>query len=170
MRTLLSISLLALLFSSCWPSSVSFMDKGSMPDEWKTFTVATLQNNSSTSPSNFAFTLTEAIKDGVQNNTRLMLNPKEGNGELSIEGIIQSYNVSPIAMQPGDVAAKNQLTVQVRFTIYISAPEEDVMELSLSKFANFDSNQDISSVENSLISEINIQIVQDVINKLLSNW
>lgn len=164
------ILFVALVLGSCWPSSISFMDKGSMPEEWKTFTVSTLENNSSTAPTNLAFTLTEALKDGIQNNTRLLLNPIDGAGELVLEGAIRGYDVSPIALQPGDVAAQNRLTIRCDFTLFISAPEEDQMVFSISRFADFDSNQDISSVEESLIEEIQIQIVQDVINKLLSNW
>lgn len=168
-RSFLLISLIAILTSGCWPSSVSFMDTGSMPEEWKTFTVKTLDINSATAPASYASNLTEAIKDGVQNNTRLLLNPKS-EGEVNIEGVINEYSVAPIALQPGDVAAKNRLTVGVSFTIFITQPTEDKMELRLSKFMDFDSNQDISGIENSLLEEINAQIVQDVISKLLSNW
>ncbi len=168
MRGLLLIMVLGFL-SSCWPSRISFID-GSMPPEWKTFSVQTLENKSSTAPTNYSFTLTEQIKDGIQNNTKLLLNPIEGNGEVSIEGSINSYTVNPIAIQPGDVAAKNRLTINVRFQVFISAPEEDIMEMNLSKFADFDSNQNISDIETELIAEINEQIVQDLINKLMSNW
>ena len=166
---ILSVIVLAFSLLACWPSRVSFID-GSMPPEWKTFTVQTLENKSSTAPSNYSFTLTEQLKDGIQNNTKLLLNPVEGAGQISIEGSINSYNVSPIAIQPGDVAAKNRLTINLRFQFYVSEPEEDIIDLNLTKFADFDSDQNISDVEAALITEINEQIVQDVINKLLSNW
>jgi|TARA_R110000737_G_scaffold21067_1_gene39435 outer membrane lipopolysaccharide assembly protein LptE/RlpB len=167
----ISIYLFLLLFglNSCWPSSVGFQDKGSMPEEWKTFSVKTLDNNSATAPNSYPSLLTEALKDGIQNNTRLLLNTNNS-GEVNIEGAINGYNVSPIALQPGDVAAQNRLTVSVKFTIFITEPKEEKMDLSLSKFMDFNSNQDISSVEASLLSEINAQIVQDVVAKLLSNW
>lgn len=155
--------------TSCWLSRISFVD-GTMPEEWKTFTVKTLESTATTAPANYASLLTEAVKDGVQNNTRLLINSTEGAGEISIEGNITNYSVNPIALQPGDVAAKNRLTVSVKFTIFISAPEEDKMELNLSKFQDYDANQDISSIESSLLEEINAQIVQDVVSKLLSNW
>jgi len=32
-----SLILLLAVLSSCWPSSISFKDKGSMPEEWKRF-------------------------------------------------------------------------------------------------------------------------------------
>ena len=160
----------ALICSACWPTSMSFQDKGSMPEEWKTFTVETLEIESATAPAGYPSQLTEQIKDGIQNNTRLLINPVDGAGELTIQGKIINYSVSPIALQPGDVAAKNRLTVSVRFTIFITQPEEDKMEITLSKFQEYDSNQDLSGIENRLLEEINAQIVQDVVAKLLSNW
>jgi outer membrane lipopolysaccharide assembly protein LptE/RlpB len=140
-----------------------------MPEEWKTFAVPTFTINAATAPASYASQLTEAVKDGVQNNTRLLLNPNE-DGEIIIEGKINAYGVVPIALQPNDVAAKNRLTVSAQFTIFISAPEEDKMEFTLTKFQDYDSNQDISTVETQLLEEINAQIVQDVVAKLLSNW
>ena len=102
-------------------------------------------------------------------NTTLLLNPSNS-AEVNIEGVVNGYNVSPIALQPGDVAAKNRLTITANFTIFITKPEEDKMTLSLSKFMDFDSNKDISSVESQLIEEINAQMVQDVVAKLMSGW
>ena len=78
--------------------------------------------------------------------------------------------MSPIALQEGDNAAKNRLTISTQFTIFIQKPEESIMKLTSTRFADYDSNTDLSSVENQLLDEINEQIVQDVINKLLSNW
>ncbi len=153
---------------ACWPTSVSFRD-GTMPEEWKTFTVKTLANNSATAPNSYSSILTEALKDGIQNNTRLLLNTNN-TAEINIEGAINGYNVSPIALQPGDVAAKNRLSITANFTIFITQPKEEKMELSLTKFMDFDSNKDISAVENELITEINAQFVQDVVAKLMSNW
>jgi Lipopolysaccharide-assembly len=168
----MKISLCILLFlglCSCWPSSVSFQDKGGMPAEWKTFTVKTLDNNSATAPNSYPSKLTEDLKDGIQNNTRLLLNTSV-DGEVNIEGAVNNYSVSPIALQPNDVAAKNRLSISANFTIYITKPKEEKMELSLTKFMDYDSGQDISAVENQLIEEINAQIVQDVVAKLMSNW
>ncbi|MDG1346572.1 MAG: LptE family protein [Crocinitomicaceae bacterium] len=162
------ILFLGVLATSCWPSRFTFVD-GNMPEEWKTFTVKTLDNNSATAPNSYSSQLTEALRDGIQNNTTLLLNP--GNSaEVNIEGVVNGYNVSPIALQPGDVAAKNRLTINANFTIFITKPEEDKMTISLSKFMDFDSNKDISSVESQLIEEINAQMVQDVVAKLMSGW
>jgi hypothetical protein len=169
MRVFIILSLL-IMVSSCWPSSLSLVDEGSMPKEWKTFSVKTLSNEAPNAPLSYASLLSEKLKDGIQNNTRLQLNPVIGKGEVSIEGTVSTYSVTPLAMQPGDNSAKNRLTVSVQFSIYVSVPKEDKMTLTSSRFVDVESTKNIASVENELLDEINTQIVQDVINKLLSNW
>ena len=164
------IFLLLIGLSSCWPSSVSLIDKGSMPEEWKTFSVRTLKNEAPNIPLSLPAKLTESIKDGIQNNTRLLLNPKAGVGEVLIEGTINNYSITPIAIQPGDNAAKNRLTISVNLTIFTTKPKEEKMELTSSRFVDYDATLDLASNENDLLEEINKQIVQDVINKLFSNW
>ena len=156
--------------TSCWPSSVSFMDKGSMPEEWKIFSIKTIENNAPNAPLSYASLLSEDLKDGIQNNTKLKLNSTPNTGEIRIEGTITNYSISPIAIQADEEAAKNRLTISTSYTIYIKAPKEDEMKLTSTRFSDYDSNIDLSSVESTLIAEINKQIVQDVINKLLSNW
>jgi hypothetical protein len=96
---------------------------------------------------------------------------------VNIEGTITSYSITPIALQAGDVAARNRLTISTNYTIFINVEplenepiSENKMTLTSTRFADYDSNLDLSAVENQLLEEINKQIVQDVINKILSNW
>ena len=166
----ISSLILFIILTSCWPVSVSLIDQGSMPEEWKTFSVKTLNNKAPNAPLNYTPNLTEQIKDGIQNNTRLQLNTQTNKAEIIIEGSVNNYNLSPIALQEGDNAAKNRLTISTQFSIFIQKPEESIMKLTSTRFADYDSNSDLSDVENQLLEEINEQIVQDVINKLLSNW
>lgn len=167
---ILFIPFLLILISSCWPTSVSFKDSGSMPVEWKTFAVKTLEVNAPNCPLNYAPLLTEQIKDGVQNNTRLLLNTQFGKGEVNIEGVVTSYSVAPLAIQGNDNATKNRLTISVQFQINTTKPKEESFNLVSTRFVDFDASVNLSSIELKLLEEINTQVVQDVINKLLSNW
>lgn len=169
MRSLLFIAILLFSLTSCWPTRISFVD-GSMPEEWKSFTVKTLENNTGNAPLSYNATLTELIKDGIQNNSRLNLEDTPENAQVNIEGVITSYTITPVALQEGDAAAQNRLTVTAQFEILITAPEEDIMELTASRFVDYDATTDLGTVENDLLSEVSDQIVQDVLNKLFSNW
>lgn len=158
-----------LLLSSCWPKSVSFVD-GSMPEEWEMFFVNTLKNNAPNTPISYSATLSEDLRDGVQNRTKLKLATTIEDAQLEIDGTISSYSITPIAIQEGDNATQNRLSVSVKFDIFISAPEEDQMTLTSTRFFDYDANTDLATVESQFLEEVNAQIVQDLINKLLSNW
>ena len=158
-----------ILLSSCWPKSVSFID-GSMPEEWKVFYVTTIKDNAPNTPISYAALLSEEIKDGIQNRTRLKLGTTKEDAQVEIEGTINSYTITPIALQQGDNANQNRLTVSVKFDIFINAPEEDEMTLVSTRFFDYDANTDLATVESQFLQEVNAQIIQDLLNKLLSNW
>lgn len=164
------LSLLVLVLCGCWPTSVSFRD-GSIPPEWKRFMVTTFDNKASNAPISYSSNLTELVKDGIQNRVGLNLVSNESDDpQISINGTVTSYSVTPLSLQENSSEVKNRLTIRANFEIFISSPEEDVMKLSSSRFADFDASQDVGSIQDQLLEEINEQIVQDVINKLLSNW
>ena len=166
-NTLIFISVFLLV--SCWPSSIGFRDSGSMPEEWKSFSVEMIENNAPNCPLSYGPVLTEILKDAIQNNTRLTLNTDD-EGEVILTGRISEYNVAPIAIQANDDATQNRLTIRIQFEMIISSPEKQNVKFSSTRFADFDSNVNLASVESQLIDDINEQVSQDVINKLLSNW
>lgn len=155
---------------SCWPTQMGFKDTGGMPEEWKSFVVQNLSIQAATCPNNYAPQLTEAIKDGIQNNSRLTLATQSTNAQVLISGEIVGYQVNPIAIQNGDNAAKNRLQVSVEFIITTTSPKSEEIRLNISRFADFNANENLASVESGLLTTINEQIVQDIINKLMSNW
>lgn len=158
------------MLCGCWPSKIGFRDTGGMPEEWERFYLQTLQVNAPTCPLSYAANLSEAIKDGIQNNTRLSIAPELKNAQVQLSGEITQYSVSPIALQNGDNAAKNRLTVSMIVTINYTVPKQEETKLSLTRFADYEASVNLASVENQLLSTINEQIIQDIINKLMSNW
>lgn len=168
MRYLIFFSGLFLL-TSCWPTRIGFTDV-TFPEEWKVFTVKTFDNNATNTPLSYSATLTENVKDAIQNNTSLNLSGSPEEAQLEIEGVINNYSITPVALQDGDQAAKNRLSVSATFTIFIKEPEEDQMIVNSNRFVDYDSDTDLGIVESTLLEEVNSQIVQDIINQLFSNW
>src|SRR3989338_435411 len=154
---------------SCWPTRVGFVDD-SMPEEWKDFYVTPLELNAATAPTNYNATLTESIRTGVQNNTRLKMLTETNDSAVQISGTVNSYNTTPQAVTDGDNAQKNRLTVSVSFVIITPTKGLEKMQMTSTRFADYDASQQLSDVESQLLELINQQIVQDVINKLRSNW
>jgi len=162
--------ILLFLLAGCWPTSLSFRD-GSVPPEWKRFMVTTLENKAANAPISYSSNLSEEIKDAIQNQVGLNLVSNESDDpQITIVGSVDNYTVTPLSLQDNASGVKNRLTIRASFEIFITAPEEDQMELSSTRFANFDASQDVGAIQQQLLEEINEQIVQDVINKLLSNW
>jgi outer membrane lipopolysaccharide assembly protein LptE/RlpB len=116
------------------------VDKGGMPEEWKEFYV----------------------------NPKLISTPKDS--VIQISSTVTGYSTSPVAIQQGDVATENRLSITVNFVITSPTKGLEEMTFSTTRFANYDASQQLVDVEQSLIENINQQIVQDVINKLNSNW
>jgi len=164
------VSILSILLFACWPSRIGFKDVGGMPEEWERFSLQTLRISAPTCPLSYAAGLSETIKDGIQNNTRLGLTPNLNDAQVQISGEITNYSVNPIAMQNGDNAAKNRLTVSVVFDLNFTQPKKEETKLVVTRFADFDAGANFASVENQLLTQVNEQVVQDVINKLMSNW
>ena len=48
--------------------------------------------------------------------------------------------------------------------------EKKNFEQSFTRYADYTSDQNISSIEDQLTREINEQLVQDIFNKALNNW
>lgn len=163
-------SILLGLLTSCWPTGFMNPIDTSMPEEWKKFFVAPLELSATTAPSNYPANLAESMRSGIQNNTRLKLASNLESADVKISGTISGYNTSPIAIQQGDAAAKNRLTVSVNFTIITATKGLEKMEMTSSRFADYESNEQLTDVETRLLESINQQVVQDVVNKLLSNW
>jgi outer membrane lipopolysaccharide assembly protein LptE/RlpB len=169
MRSLPYLFIVTLL-TACWPESFSFRDTGGMPAEWSSFTIQNLENTAPNCPLSFAPLLTEQLKDGVQNNTRLVLNTQQGAGEVNIEGAITGYQVQPVAIQGSDNASSNRLTMTLALKIKIKTPKEEEWQLVSTRFADFSASSNLADVEQKLFAEISAQMVQDLINKLYSNW
>ena len=91
-------------------------------------------------------------------------------GDISFEGYISDYNSQPTAIQGNEQAALNRLTITVKVKFINTKDEKQNFESSFSRYADYDSKQNLSTVENQLISEICNQLVDDIFNKAMINW
>ncbi len=156
----------AVLLGGC---KVSYSLSGaSIPANAKTVSIAYFPNNAPIVAPTLSSTLTAALQDKFQNQTRLDL--VDENGDLAFEGEITGYTVAPTSVTSNDYAALNRLTltVKVKFTNRID-PTFDYNK-SFSQFTEFDAMQPLSAVEGTLIPELVDLIVEDIFNAAVSNW
>jgi len=136
----------------------------------KTFSVDYFKPQSALATPLYAQRFTESLKDLLLAQSPLRLT--ERNGELTYSGTIVDYRTAPIAVQSGaaETASLNRLTITVKVKYENSLEPELNFEKTFSKFADYDANQDLFTIEESLWSLINEQLTQEIYNASVGNW
>ncbi|MGM0613039.1 MAG: LptE family protein [Bacteroidota bacterium] len=140
----------------------------SIPAKAETVTIKYFPNNASLVNANLSQIFTNKLKDRFQSQTNLNLT--DSGGDLYFEGEIVEYKTNPVAIQGNDQAAMNRLTISVKVNFRNRYDEESNFETTFSRHADFDSNQNLSAVENQLVEEIVGYLVDDIFNKSVVNW
>ena len=139
-----------------------------IPPEAKTVAVQYFQTTATLAPPTLSQSFTEALKDRMSTQTRLALVNKDG--DLNFEGSITGYSTVPIAIQSTDQAALNRLTISVNVKYTCTFDEKKNFEQGFTRFADYNSTQSISSIEEQLIRDINEQLTLDIFNRALNDW
>ncbi len=166
-QIILLITVLTLFLSAC-KVKYSF-NGGTLSPDVKTFSVQYFPNRALLVNPTLSTQFTEALKEKFRSQTTLD-EVIDAAGNLNFEGEIVGYDMRPMNIQQGEMAAKNRLTVtiKVRFTNEVQSKYD--FDKKFSAFADFDSTQDFSSVENSLLEEILRKIIDDIYNQSVVNW
>lgn len=139
------------------------------PPHWKLFSMENVEVAAPNAPTSFSIQITELIKDGLLDRTKLELDPNGDNADVQLSATLIAYTVAPQAIQANETAAQNRLTIVLRVNLTTKDQDGELQiqsPFTISRFAVYEADQDLSSVESSLLEEINDQFVQDIINKL----
>lgn len=141
---------------------------GEVPAGAKTISVALFDARAPLCTPQSAQTFTETLRDLLQAQTPLSLTRTDG--DLQYEGAIIAYDVQPVAIQANESAALNRLTISVlvHYTNVIEPKKSG--DINVSRFADYNSSQDLSTVEVQLVRDISRQLSQDIFDKTLGNW
>ncbi len=141
----------------------------SIPPEVKTIRIANFPNNAPLVNPNLSQEFTDALRNKFQTQTSLIL-VNQG-GDLEIEGEIVGYNTQPVAIQSNDVAALNRLTITVKVTYINHFNEAESFEnQTFSRYEDYASTENLSTVEAGLVETITGYLVEDIFNKTVVNW
>lgn len=155
---------------SCFPTSIGFKD-ASMDPNLKFFSVENFEQMAANTPMNYPVQFTEFLKDGIVRNTKLKLvTGEDPNRHLVFSGEITRYDLAPVSIQTDNQAAQTRLTVSMKVQIENLLDEEKSMDFTVNRFVDFNSDVDYNGLENSLLENINDQLLQDILNKLQSDW
>lgn len=136
--------------------------------EVKTYTVYYFPNRARLVNPNLSQQFTEDLRDKLQRQTSL--NEIQDNGDLIFEGQIENYDVRPMSIQKGDLAAQNRLTITIRVKYTDNIDPDNSFEQSFTAYEDFDSTRSLSDVEDGLVPEITEKLLEDIFNATIANW
>lgn len=158
-----------LLLITVLQSCISYSFTGaSIPPEAKTISIDYIDNQAQLVVPTLSESLTTSLIDRFTSQTSLEL--VNNNGDLQIEGVITDFNTTPQAITGNETAALNRLTVTVKIKFVNTIEPDKNYETSFSRYEDYDSGQDLSSVQDGLIETINEMLIDDIFNKAVVNW
>ena len=154
------------LLSSC---KVKYSFSGaSIPAAAKTISIQYFQNRASLVQPSLSQTLTESLIDRCKSQTGLQL--VNGPGDVNFEGEITDYKTATLTISGDARAAVNRFTISVRVRYTNILEPESSYEQVFSRHEDYDSNLDLSQVEQSLSTKIVELLVEDIFNRAFVNW
>ena len=143
----------------------------SIPPTVSTFYVDQFQNALGNAPPEIGQQFSESLKDIVLNGSRLSYD--ETQPDIEFSGSVSSFRVNSVAPQETDTgfgSALNRLEISISVDYTNNQDDEENWTQSFSFFADFDSTEDLASVQEDLILEIFSQLSEDVFNRAFTNW
>ena len=167
MKIIKYILILIICFSINSCSVYNFTGTGKI--DAKTFQVNFFQNNAELVQPGIDRTFTLNLQDLIQNQTNLNL-VKNG-GDLTYQGEITDYRITPMMATADIQAAQNRLTIRVKVQFTNKNKEADDFDKTFEFFFDYPATQQLNgpTLDNA-IKIIFERITQDVFNESLAKW
>jgi len=163
---LLLFSLLLLLCSAT--CKYSFRDTSPIPVEVKTFRVNYLENKAAYVNTRLSPQLTEKLKQKIINTTRLRQTNND-DAHYDISGYVSQYATSTVGIGT-TTASSNRLTVIFHMEFRNNLDQTKNFDADLTRTFDFPASQSLSQAESGLNDEIVRNLVDEIFNKIFSNW
>jgi len=165
----LLLFLLIIVVGSLTGCKVSYSFSGaSISPQVKTVSIQYFQNRASLVQPGLSQYLTDALIDKCKAQTNLQ--NVNGLGDVNFEGEITDYNTRPLTVAADAEAASNRFTITVKVKFTNSVDPDLSFEQSFSRYQDYNSNIDLSQVEQDLSAKIIEMIVEDIFNQAFVNW
>lgn len=166
--TLLATGYLLLAVFSFATCKYGFKDTSPIPPEVKTFRVNYLENKAQYVNQQLSPQLTEKLKQKIINTTRLR-QTNDNEAHYDISGYVSQYFTSTTGISDNN-ASVNRLTVGFHLVFKNTLDDSKSFESDLSRNFDFPASQSLSQAETALNAEITKNIVDEIFNKIFSNW
>ena len=165
---ILRILLPAFLLAAAVSCGIYSFSGTSIQPDVKSLSVEYLENKALKVNPSLSSSLSDALIEKYRKLTRLDILSEMG--DMNVAGEIVNYDTKPMAVTKDEQASQNRLTIVVK--IYFTNklhPEED-FEKTFSAYADYDANEMLDAVEETLCEEIIEKLVEDIFNATVANW
>lgn len=156
----------AILASAC---SISYKFNGASIDysKIKTISISEFPNQAALVYTPLTIKFNEELSDIYARQTRLKI--VRNGGDLSLDGAITGYTLTPVSIGADALASENRITLTVKLYFVNNVTGEET-ENSYSANRTFPSTSTLNDVQDSLIEEMIDEIVDQIFNATVANW
>lgn len=159
-----------ILVSACGLTKVGYnFSGGSLSPEVESFSVQFFPNRARLVNPNLSNQFTEDLKEKFRGQTTLN-EIVDADGHLNFDGEITGYQTRALDVTADDISATNRLTITIKVRFTNEKEPDNDFDKAFSAFADFDSTNQLSDVEDGLVEEILEQIIDDIYNEAVVNW
>lgn len=164
---LLSCAVVAVLLVAC---SVSYKLNGASIDYnvIKTITLESFTNRAAYQWGPMASMFNNSLSDIYVRQTKLRQVKRDG--DIMLSGEILSYDQTNKSISADGYSAMVQLKMTVKVTYKNNKNSEEGFERSFSASREYDSSQQLSSVQEELVQQMIDEIVDQIFNATVANW
>ena len=152
-------------FATC---KYGFKDVAPIPADVKTFRVNYLENKAQYVNTQLSPQLTERLKQKIIGTTRLRQTNND-DAHYDISGFVSQYYATTIAIS-NNTSSGNRLNVGFHLVFRNTLDDTKNFEADLSRTFDFPASQSLADAERTLNEEIVKNIVDEIFNKIFSNW
>jgi len=157
------------VFATCVGCGAYSFTGISIDSDTKTFQVNYFQNTAPLIEPGIERDFTNKLIDLLINQTSLEL--VKSNGDLTYEGEIVEYRISPTTATANNTAAQNRLTIAVNVRFFDKSDSEADFEKRFSFYYDYAGNiQLVGGQKDIAVDEIFERITQDIFNASLAKW
>lgn len=150
--------------------SISYKFNGASIDytKTKTISIANFPIKATLVYPPLAIAFNEGLRDIYTQQTRL--NTVKTGGDISLEGEITGYDLTPQAVKQDAYASETRLTITVKVRYTNQAQPDQDFDRSFSAFRDFSATQMLTDVQDQLIEEIVDELTETIFNATVANW
>ncbi len=158
-----------LLLQGCLIRGNGYSFQGiSIPADVNTFYVELFENQAPASTPTLPRDLTELLKDKIRTESRLKYSDEDPDVEFS--GAITDFRITAEAPKAGEQIGFNKLTIAIMVSFVNNKDEKANWKQQFSFDDFFGPNENLLDVQETLVANINKELVDRIYNRAFTNW